>query len=169
MAKDAKALLSIKVHLTFLPGLIPYEVAIVPITFEYRGVRQSRRGSQAPPAGVFHRSGSRGGLTARVGRPPECHPLLLHRTRSTVQVSRVNVKKMKFIIKIVMLFLCRYIALELCAATLQDYIENRYTGPFIDGVTILRHATAGLAHLHSLDIVHRDVKVAVISFESCLL
>ncbi len=28
-----------------------------------------------------------------------------------------------------------------------------------DGVTILRHATAGLAHLHSLDIVHRDVKV----------
>ncbi|EFX77192.1 hypothetical protein DAPPUDRAFT_305906 [Daphnia pulex] len=52
----------------------------------------------------------------------------------------------------------KYIALELCAATLQDYVEGRYASIPIDGVTILRHATAGLAHLHSLDIVHRDVK-----------
>jgi len=55
--------------------------------------------------------------------------------------------------------LCRYIALELCVATLQDYVEGRYNGPPIEGITILRHATAGLAHLHSLDIVHRDIKV----------
>ena len=52
----------------------------------------------------------------------------------------------------------RYIALELGVATLQDYVEDRYKGVPIDGTTILRHATAGLAHLHSLDIVHRDVK-----------
>jgi serine/threonine protein kinase len=38
-------------------------------------------------------------------------------------------------------------------------VEGRYASIPIDGVTILRHATAGLAHLHSLDIVHRDVKV----------
>lgn len=55
--------------------------------------------------------------------------------------------------------LYRYIALELCVATLQDYVEGRYNGPPIEGITILRHATAGLAHLHSLDIVHRDIKV----------
>ncbi|XP_057371090.1 serine/threonine-protein kinase/endoribonuclease IRE1-like [Daphnia carinata] len=52
----------------------------------------------------------------------------------------------------------KYIALELCEATLQDYVEGRYASIPIDGVTILRHATAGLAHLHSLDIVHRDIK-----------
>lgn len=53
----------------------------------------------------------------------------------------------------------RYIALELCAASLQDYVEGRVGNLPIDGVTILRHATAGVAHLHSLDIVHRDIKV----------
>lgn len=54
----------------------------------------------------------------------------------------------------------RYIALELCIATLQDYVEGRYGVKNIDGITILRHATAGLAHLHSLDIVHRDIKAS---------
>ncbi len=41
-------------------------------------------------------------------------------------------------------------------------MEGRYASIPIDGVTILRHATAGLAHLHSLDIVHRDVKVCIL-------
>jgi serine/threonine-protein kinase/endoribonuclease IRE1 len=50
----------------------------------------------------------------------------------------------------------RYIALEYCCATLHDYVTGKYTNPFkLDNLTILRQATQGLAHLHSLDIVHR--------------
>uniref|UniRef100_F7ACR7 non-specific serine/threonine protein kinase n=1 Tax=Monodelphis domestica TaxID=13616 RepID=F7ACR7_MONDO len=52
-----------------------------------------------------------------------------------------------------------YIALELCTATLKEYVEN----PALDGlglepVTLLHQLTAGLLHLHSLNIVHRDLK-----------
>ncbi|XP_035826397.1 serine/threonine-protein kinase/endoribonuclease IRE1 isoform X2 [Aplysia californica] len=53
----------------------------------------------------------------------------------------------------------RYIALELCAATVQDYIEGRYTPPHpLPALDILQQAMAGIGHLHTLDIVHRDVK-----------
>ncbi|BFZ17659.1 hypothetical protein BsWGS_20698 [Bradybaena similaris] len=53
----------------------------------------------------------------------------------------------------------RYIALELCAATVQDYIEHRYTPPVeLKAKEVLEQAMAGIAHLHSLDIVHRDIK-----------
>ncbi|XP_037872627.1 serine/threonine-protein kinase/endoribonuclease IRE1 [Bombyx mori] len=53
----------------------------------------------------------------------------------------------------------RYIALELCSATLQDYVEKKLNFECkIDSVEILRQATMGLSHLHSMDIVHRDVK-----------
>lgn len=56
-------------------------------------------------------------------------------------------------------FQFRYIALELCAATLHDYVEREMfeDGP-LDPIVLLEQATSGLAHLHSLDIVHRDVK-----------
>ncbi|CAG5132283.1 unnamed protein product, partial [Candidula unifasciata] len=47
----------------------------------------------------------------------------------------------------------RYIALELCAATVQDYIEHRYTPPVeLKANDVLEQAMAGIAHLHSLDI-----------------
>ncbi|XP_053607300.1 serine/threonine-protein kinase/endoribonuclease IRE1 isoform X2 [Plodia interpunctella] len=53
----------------------------------------------------------------------------------------------------------RYIALELCSATLQDYVEKKLNFECrIDGVEVLRQATLGLSHLHSMDIVHRDIK-----------
>ncbi|XP_015520215.1 serine/threonine-protein kinase/endoribonuclease IRE1 [Neodiprion pinetum] len=52
----------------------------------------------------------------------------------------------------------RYIALELAEATLQDYVAGRYNVDKISAKGILRQATAGLAHLHFLDIVHRDIK-----------
>jgi len=52
----------------------------------------------------------------------------------------------------------KYITLELCAATLQDFVEGKYQGPPIEAISIMRHATAGISHLHSLDIVHRDIK-----------
>ncbi|XP_069685321.1 serine/threonine-protein kinase/endoribonuclease IRE1-like [Periplaneta americana] len=52
----------------------------------------------------------------------------------------------------------RYIALELCAATLQDYVERKFECTTLSPLEILHQATAGLEHLHSLDIVHRDIK-----------
>ncbi|KAG8433232.1 hypothetical protein GDO86_017492 [Hymenochirus boettgeri] len=52
-----------------------------------------------------------------------------------------------------------YIALELCAATLQEYVENpRFLHSDLDSVTLLHQTMSGLAHLHSLNIVHRDLK-----------
>lgn len=52
----------------------------------------------------------------------------------------------------------RYIALELCTATLQDYVQGRYDITLISPLSILHQATSGVSHLHSLDIVHRDIK-----------
>ncbi|CAG0897547.1 unnamed protein product [Darwinula stevensoni] len=52
----------------------------------------------------------------------------------------------------------RYIALELCAATLQEYIQGKFNQSLIEPLLILQQATCGLSHLHSLDIVHRDIK-----------
>ncbi|XP_018576768.1 serine/threonine-protein kinase/endoribonuclease IRE1, partial [Anoplophora glabripennis] len=52
----------------------------------------------------------------------------------------------------------RYIALELCQATLSDYVEGKCNTSAIKPLEILKQATLGLAHLHSLDIVHRDIK-----------
>ncbi|CAL1289781.1 unnamed protein product [Larinioides sclopetarius] len=53
----------------------------------------------------------------------------------------------------------RYIALELCAATVCDYVEDqKFDRLNLDPISLLRQAASGLAHLHSLDIVHRDIK-----------
>ncbi|XP_022905104.2 serine/threonine-protein kinase/endoribonuclease IRE1 [Onthophagus taurus] len=51
----------------------------------------------------------------------------------------------------------RYIALELCQATLHDYIQGKCERN-LSSLQILYQATSGLGHLHSLDIVHRDIK-----------
>lgn len=53
----------------------------------------------------------------------------------------------------------RYIALELCKATLQEYVEDpTFERHGLTPVTVLNQAMSGLAHLHSLNIVHRDIK-----------
>uniref|UniRef100_W8C6D6 non-specific serine/threonine protein kinase n=1 Tax=Ceratitis capitata TaxID=7213 RepID=W8C6D6_CERCA len=55
----------------------------------------------------------------------------------------------------------RYIAVELCAATLQEYTEGERCMDLraqINVWEVLRQAAAGLSHLHSLNIVHRDIK-----------
>lgn len=46
----------------------------------------------------------------------------------------------------------RYIALELCQATLSDYIQGKCDTSTIQPMEILKQAASGLAHLHSLDI-----------------
>ncbi|XP_064009381.1 serine/threonine-protein kinase/endoribonuclease IRE2 isoform X3 [Pogoniulus pusillus] len=52
-----------------------------------------------------------------------------------------------------------YIATELCAATLQQYVESpSFDRRGLDPVSLLRQTMSGLAHLHSLSIVHRDLK-----------
>jgi serine/threonine-protein kinase/endoribonuclease IRE1 len=55
----------------------------------------------------------------------------------------------------------RYIAVELCTATLQDYIEGKNSADLqklIPAKEVLYQATSGLSHLHHLNIVHRDIK-----------
>nr|KAF6440452.1 endoplasmic reticulum to nucleus signaling 2 [Rousettus aegyptiacus] len=54
-----------------------------------------------------------------------------------------------------------YIALELCQASLREYVENPEPDRWgLEPVTALRQLTSGLAHLHALHIVHRDLKPA---------
>uniref|UniRef100_A0A224X6K4 non-specific serine/threonine protein kinase n=1 Tax=Panstrongylus lignarius TaxID=156445 RepID=A0A224X6K4_9HEMI len=52
----------------------------------------------------------------------------------------------------------RYIALELCSANLQDYVERDMHKNDISCIEVLKQATMGLEHLHFLKIVHRDIK-----------
>nr|XP_056722531.1 serine/threonine-protein kinase/endoribonuclease IRE2 [Euleptes europaea] len=52
-----------------------------------------------------------------------------------------------------------YLALELCAGTLQEYVESPTLGSrVLDPVSLLQQTMSGLAHLHSLGIAHRDLK-----------
>ncbi|KAL8663632.1 MAG: hypothetical protein Q9202_003702 [Teloschistes flavicans] len=57
-----------------------------------------------------------------------------------------------------------YIALELCPASLQDVVERpadypSLAGPeSLDPINALKQIASGLQHLHSLKIVHRDIK-----------
>uniref|UniRef100_A0A7N6BUH3 Serine/threonine-protein kinase/endoribonuclease IRE1 n=1 Tax=Anabas testudineus TaxID=64144 RepID=A0A7N6BUH3_ANATE len=51
-----------------------------------------------------------------------------------------------------------YIAIELCASTLQQYVEDPTCFPELNPITLLEQTMCGLSHLHSLNIVHRDLK-----------
>uniref|UniRef100_H3B8N1 Serine/threonine-protein kinase/endoribonuclease IRE1 n=1 Tax=Latimeria chalumnae TaxID=7897 RepID=H3B8N1_LATCH len=52
-----------------------------------------------------------------------------------------------------------YIAIELCTATLQEYVEEKdFERHGLDPISLLQQTMSGLAYLHSLNIVHRDLK-----------
>ncbi|GAB1292650.1 Serine/threonine-protein kinase/endoribonuclease IRE2 [Apodemus speciosus] len=52
-----------------------------------------------------------------------------------------------------------YIALELCQASLQEYVESPDLDRWgLEPTMVLQQIMSGLAHLHSLHIVHRDLK-----------
>ncbi|XP_047434529.1 serine/threonine-protein kinase/endoribonuclease IRE1 [Mugil cephalus] len=51
-----------------------------------------------------------------------------------------------------------YIAIELCAATLQQYVEDPSCFSELNPISLLEQTMCGLSHLHSLNIVHRDLK-----------
>lgn len=57
-------------------------------------------------------------------------------------------------------FLFRYLVTELGAYSLDSYVRGDYKGSVIitDVRAILKQITAGVGHLHSLQIVHGDLK-----------
>ena len=64
-------------------------------------------------------------------------------------------KKMKFN------FLCfRYFVLELCAASLKDYIQGKYQGPMPTDEQVLFQLASGLEFIHSNGILYRGVTPA---------
>ena len=67
------------------------------------------------------------------------------------------------------MFSFRYIALELCAGTLDDVIENKYKGPELPADRkVLYQIADGIDYVHSQRLIHRDIKPAniLISFDS---
>ncbi|XP_066444003.1 serine/threonine-protein kinase/endoribonuclease IRE1 [Eleutherodactylus coqui] len=53
----------------------------------------------------------------------------------------------------------QYIAIELCMATLQEYVEEKdFDRHGLEPIILLEQTMLGLAYLHSLSIVHRDLK-----------
>ncbi|XP_065660136.1 serine/threonine-protein kinase/endoribonuclease IRE1 isoform X2 [Hydra vulgaris] len=55
--------------------------------------------------------------------------------------------------------LFQYIALELCQATLQEYVHvSTFEKKGLTPSDVLFQTLSGIAHLHSLNIVHRDIK-----------
>lgn len=54
-----------------------------------------------------------------------------------------------------------YIAIELCAASLKDFVEDKdgiRSNSKIQAKEIMHQAIKGLNHLHGLNMVHRDIK-----------
>ena len=60
---------------------------------------------------------------------------------------------------LIILSIVRFLATQLCAGTLEGLVNGSYTGPTVgDSREVLRQITAGLDHLHSLIIIHGDLK-----------
>jgi serine/threonine protein kinase len=48
--------------------------------------------------------------------------------------------------------------MELCAASLQDFIKGKYEGPMPTDEQVLFQLANGLEYIHSMGILHRDIK-----------
>ncbi len=48
--------------------------------------------------------------------------------------------------------------MELCAASLQDFIDGKYKGPMPTDEQVLFQLANGLEYIHSMGILHRDIK-----------
>jgi len=57
-----------------------------------------------------------------------------------------------------------YIALELCEATVQDYVEDKFDRSLISSTTLLQQMMSGIAHLHSLDIGNCNISSSTCYF-----
>lgn len=56
------------------------------------------------------------------------------------------------------MFQIRFLVLELCEATLHDYIRRRYVGDMPPDPNALHQMASGLSYIHSLGFVHRNIK-----------
>ncbi len=52
----------------------------------------------------------------------------------------------------------RYFILELCAASLANYISGKYNGPMTQDCDSLIDMADGVQYIHSMNLVHRDIK-----------
>ena len=50
------------------------------------------------------------------------------------------------------------LVLELCAGTLNDYCNGKYSGPNLNEADALHQMALGLNYLHSMNVTHGDVK-----------
>lgn len=60
----------------------------------------------------------------------------------------------------------RYIILELCSASLEDFIESKYDGPMPSDLDVLIQISSGLQYIHQKKLAHCDMKPANILIAS---
>lgn len=60
----------------------------------------------------------------------------------------------------------RYLVLELCSATIEDYCQGTYQGKMPPDVKALFQMAEGLDYIHSQNLVHRDISTGNVLIKS---